>query len=413
MKKLITLILALVLMIPAASSLALAEDAPGQSFDGDYVLRRGDLNGDEKINARDVVRLMQIIISGKAVKIRSDAAKSADAERADAGDSSENERADMNADGKVNARDVVELMKAVVAAKVGSPKSPSDGLIDRIIADFADYMNLNAEQKEAFAPEVRFYGEFRFSASAVLFEAPEFTYTTETIDERIAGCDFRYNCGNKILVWDNGRFLSLKKAYENGILTDGNIFDIAARHMYNKYLTLNSRVPAIPIRPDLEPGGERENVKYIGVLNDPANSVCDSVKAKRFPILRGYDEYMAFVDSLPKTTIMESAEGQRWYSSLPDASNLGAEELEDLKDDVFVVFSKAYPSGSIRYDVKGATVNEFGNLVVNVTEYDPLGGTCDMNYVTTVLVIDGEYAKDIGFASIITSVTYELYPDAE
>ena len=56
----------------------------------------GDFNGDFRVNAKDVVALMKAIISGTAES---------------------NAAADFNGDGKVNAKDVVALMKAIVRAR--------------------------------------------------------------------------------------------------------------------------------------------------------------------------------------------------------------------------------------------------------------------------------------------------------
>ena len=56
----------------------------------------GDFTGDGKVNAKDVIGLMKAIISGDADK---------------------NPAADFNNDGKVNAKDVIALMKAIIAGK--------------------------------------------------------------------------------------------------------------------------------------------------------------------------------------------------------------------------------------------------------------------------------------------------------
>ena len=56
----------------------------------------GDFTGDGKVNAKDVVGLMKAIIKGDADK---------------------NPAADFNKDGKVNAKDVIALMKAIIAGK--------------------------------------------------------------------------------------------------------------------------------------------------------------------------------------------------------------------------------------------------------------------------------------------------------
>ena len=55
---------------------------------------RGDLTGDSKVNARDVIELMKLVIAGHATATDVN---------------------DLNNDGKVNARDVIEEMKLVVA----------------------------------------------------------------------------------------------------------------------------------------------------------------------------------------------------------------------------------------------------------------------------------------------------------
>ena len=58
--------------------------------------RTGDVNGDGKVNARDVTAIMKSLAGGDMV---------------------DHELADVNGDGKVNARDVTELMKKVSKTK--------------------------------------------------------------------------------------------------------------------------------------------------------------------------------------------------------------------------------------------------------------------------------------------------------
>lgn len=55
-----------------------------------------DVNGDEDVNARDVIALMKYIIGAKNIELL---------------------KADVNGDGKVNARDVITMMKMLISAE--------------------------------------------------------------------------------------------------------------------------------------------------------------------------------------------------------------------------------------------------------------------------------------------------------
>ena len=68
------------------------------SFDGETVRfgRRGDVNGDSRVNAKDVTTIMKTLVGQAVAKYIESAA-------------------DFNGDGKVNAKDVVAIMKAIIA----------------------------------------------------------------------------------------------------------------------------------------------------------------------------------------------------------------------------------------------------------------------------------------------------------
>ena len=50
----------------------------------------------------------------------------------------------------------------------------------------------------------------------------------------VAGVEFKWTSGANITVYKEGRFYSLEKAYEEGLLTEGNIKSISRRHERNK-----------------------------------------------------------------------------------------------------------------------------------------------------------------------------------
>ena len=50
----------------------------------------------------------------------------------------------------------------------------------------------------------------------------------------VAGVEFKWPSGANIMVYKEGRFFSLEKAYEEGVLTERNIKSISRRHERNK-----------------------------------------------------------------------------------------------------------------------------------------------------------------------------------
>ena len=50
----------------------------------------------------------------------------------------------------------------------------------------------------------------------------------------VAGAEFKWTSGASIKVYKEGRFYSLEKAYEDGLLTERNIKSIFRRHERNK-----------------------------------------------------------------------------------------------------------------------------------------------------------------------------------
>ena len=74
----------------------------------------GDINSDGKINSKDVIALMKAIVAGTA---------------------KDNPAADFNGDGKVNSKDVIAIMKAIVAGTTSEPTTTTTDWIE-IYKDF-------------------------------------------------------------------------------------------------------------------------------------------------------------------------------------------------------------------------------------------------------------------------------------
>lgn len=173
-----------------------------------------DTNNDSRTNARDVIYLMKYIVQNK--------------------NADESVILDINDDGSINAKDVVDLMKYVVSL-CGFADSLSVELFEKIKSDFLSYKKISREnEKDLYI--VRYYGEY--DGAVLVYFWGGFIVNLEVIDETIAGYQFHYNDGNRICVWKNGLFYSLREAYENGTLNEDHVSIVAKIHANRKYVTI-------------------------------------------------------------------------------------------------------------------------------------------------------------------------------
>ncbi|MBR6426272.1 MAG: hypothetical protein IKS28_00445 [Clostridia bacterium] len=134
----------------------------------------------------------------------------------------------------------IETKDVSTLENVNIPDNPSKELLEQIAGDFAAFMNkkfnyrLSAEELKGFYVE-RYYGEYN---GAVPVKVEGLLHTTAVELYVVAGYGVWNNDGNKIWVWKDGNFYLLSDAYENGILTEEDIANIAWLSYYGKYVNL-------------------------------------------------------------------------------------------------------------------------------------------------------------------------------
>ena len=182
MKKFVTLVLSLLMMLPLAGGVA-AKDAASY-------------------NLSDVTNALKYVAGW--------------------GDGYYSEKYDSNADGKINTFDVTRMLKIIADWDIVMP--PPDGLLQQIENDFA-------ERGDRY-PVKSYYGIFN-DCVPIMFMMPEMgVYTIETV----AGVDFHYGGSNKIRIWKDGEFFYIKEAYEQGILTKDQVAELADIHGKGNYI---------------------------------------------------------------------------------------------------------------------------------------------------------------------------------
>ena len=86
-------------------------------------------------------------------------------------------------------------------------------------------------ERDVNMDEYEYYGTY--SEAVVFFSDGEISATV-IWEKNVAGVEFKWPSGAYIMVYKEGRFFSLEKAYEDGLLTERNIKSIFRRHEWNK-----------------------------------------------------------------------------------------------------------------------------------------------------------------------------------
>ena len=75
---------------------------------------------------------------------------------------------------------------------------------------------------------VTYYGEY--NGAHVGFINGILMYTQALTSETVGGVTFRYNSGQKLLVYFEGELMNLGEAYDRGILTRAHLLDLRAAY---------------------------------------------------------------------------------------------------------------------------------------------------------------------------------------
>ena len=108
---------------------------------------------------------------------------------------------------------------------------PSEELLEQIKKDYYQfcYGTLDRYNSETSVHIEGNYG-IHNSCAVLLLTSPELGYEDWLWHETIANVEFYYWNGNEIRVWKNSTFLSLKEAYNQKILKQEDLLEIANLH---------------------------------------------------------------------------------------------------------------------------------------------------------------------------------------
>jgi hypothetical protein len=109
---------------------------------------------------------------------------------------------------------------------------PMDAEVQLIVKqDFAAYLN-QGEYTDVEVEDVailRYYGTFKGSV-VVMMTATQMEFEQTVSTESVGGSRFTYTNSNFILVWNDGEFLRLQDAFDQGLLSTVDLLLISARH---------------------------------------------------------------------------------------------------------------------------------------------------------------------------------------
>ena len=103
------------------------------------------------------------------------------------------------------------------------PPPPNDELKLEIIKDYLVWSGIQSD-KTPNEIDCEFYGVYNESIAVYFHTAG--AYQTP-LEEKIAGYKFIYPDSRVIRIWNNGKFYRMLEAYEKGLITETNIFDIS------------------------------------------------------------------------------------------------------------------------------------------------------------------------------------------
>ena len=108
---------------------------------------------------------------------------------------------------------------------------PSEELLEQIKKDYYQfcYGTLDGYNPETSVHIEGNYGVYN-NCAVILITCPNLGYEDWLWHETIANIEFYYRNGNEIMVWKNSTFLSLKEAYNQKLLKQKDLLEIANLH---------------------------------------------------------------------------------------------------------------------------------------------------------------------------------------
>lgn len=199
MKKFVTLVLSLLMMLPLASGV-MAKDAVSY-------------------NLSDVTNALKYVAGW--------------------GDGYYNEKYDYNTDNKVSIFDAACMLKVIAGWDEDNIclKKPTDEFIRQIEAEISAWIadHVKHYEKSYDAEITHYYGTYN-GAVAIIFESGAIQYSQAYTTDYVAGYEFGYGDGNTIVIWKDGKEYYMELAYKEGVLTKEQIKRIYELHEFGGYI---------------------------------------------------------------------------------------------------------------------------------------------------------------------------------
>ncbi|MBO4770239.1 MAG: hypothetical protein J5563_05595 [Clostridia bacterium] len=231
MKNIITAIILVFAMLVSLSSCLTAINVAGQDGTETY-------NNTEEKMTEDITT--DLIDSSDDPEIETDETETAEDRNTEitTDEPADTENTDTDLEPVIYDPKSIETKDVSTLENVNIPDNPSKELLEQIAGDFAACWNKKHNSSHS-ADEFyvkRYYGEYN-GAVPVKVGGPFFSTMAVELYV-VAGYGVWNNDGNKIWVWKDGNFYLLNDAFENGILTEEDIANIAWLSYYGKYVNL-------------------------------------------------------------------------------------------------------------------------------------------------------------------------------
>jgi len=119
-------------------------------------------------------------------------------------------------------------------------ESLSEELYEQIINDYTTRLQTenNYDPEEYLPFEVIEYCGTYNGAVAVMLDGGGLSYLAVIVVDEVADVSIHYGSSNQIWLWKDGDFLTVKEAFEQGVLTADNVSEIADIHNGGRYFDI-------------------------------------------------------------------------------------------------------------------------------------------------------------------------------
>ncbi|MCL2679130.1 MAG: hypothetical protein FWF18_02420 [Dehalococcoidia bacterium] len=173
---------------------------------------------------------------------------------------------------------LVTLTPVVMVACWGKSNEKSNELETRIRTDYLSHLHSQGEPELILADIkiLKIYGDFD-GVVVVRFDRPAFeAITTVQVD----GVDFVFDNTNVAIVWKDGSFFELQEAYDNELLTKGNLKSIQTHYGQHSYTDeeIIENAKAMSLEDDFAEGIVDVIIKHANSVHDTEESVLSQIR---------------------------------------------------------------------------------------------------------------------------------------